>query len=313
MIRRTLLALSTHPRLFRYVRESRLARRLSLRFVAGETVDDAVAGVRALNQRGIAASMDQLGESVASAQAARATATQYTALLERIATERLAANVSIKLTALGLDIDEELCVTKVQEILGRARELGAFVRIDMEGSAYTERTITLFHECFYPAFPDNVGLVLQSYLYRTADDVEGAIARGCRVRLCKGAYREPASVAYPRKPEVDANYVRCMQRLLRAGNYPGIATHDERIIRETIRLARAEAIVPERFEFQMLYGVRRDLQERLVREGWRMRVYVPFGSYWYPYLMRRLAERPANVFFIVGNIARERMQGVKGR
>jgi proline dehydrogenase len=211
----------------------------------------------------------------------------------------------VKLTQMGLDVDEELCVETMQKILTRAREYDTFVRLDMEGSAYTERTLQLFEQRLYPAYPENVGIVLQSYLYRTAADVERAIQLKCRVRLCKGAYKEPATVAYPDKADVDANYVRCMQQLMKHANYPGLATHDETIIRAAKKFAADEKIPPERYEFQMLYGVRRDLQERLVREGYRMRVYVPFGTQWYPYLMRRLAERPANVVFIAGNIVKE--------
>ena len=306
MLRRTLLYLSNQPRLHRYVGKSKLARRMARRFVAGETLDDAVAAVRALNERRISASLDLLGESVASAADAGAASRAYLALLDRIAAERLDANVSLKLTALGLDIGDDVCLTNIEQVLVRARELGNFVRLDMEGSTYTERTLRLFTDSLFPRFPENVGIVLQSYLYRTAEDVERAIALRCRVRLCKGAYREPPTVAFPEKRDVDASYLHCMERLLRSGHYPGIATHDERIIDTTVRMARVEKISPDRFEFQMLYGVRRDLQERLVSDGWRMRVYVPYGTHWYPYLMRRLAERPANLMFVLGNIARER-------
>jgi proline dehydrogenase len=274
--------------------------------VAGETLDDAVTAVRALNARGISASLDLLGESVAGESDARATAAAYLAVLDRIAAERLAANVSLKLTSLGLDIAEELCVANMDRILTRAAEHGTFVRIDMEGSAYTERTIRLFADVLHPKFGDHTGIVLQAYLYRTGEDVDLAIQRHWRVRLCKGAYREPPAIAFPEKRDVDASFLHCMERLLRAGNYPGIATHDERIIDDTSRLARVAGIGAERFEFQMLHGVRRDLQERLVRDGWRVRVYVPYGTHWYPYLMRRLAERPANLAFVLGNVARER-------
>jgi proline dehydrogenase len=309
VLRRTLFYLSNQPRLFRYVRTSRLGRRIASRFVAGESLDDAVTAVRGLNDRHISASLDLLGESVASPEDARVATKAYVQLLDRIAAERLDANVSVKLTALGLDIATDLCVANVRQILTRARDVGNFVRLDMEGSAYTERTLTLFETCFHPEFPEQVGIVLQSYLYRTGEDVDRALQLKCRVRLCKGAYRESPAVAFPEKRDVDAAYLHCMERLLRAGNYPGIATHDERIIEDTIRLARSARISPDRFEFQMLYGVRRDLQERLVREGWGMRVYVPYGTRWYPYLMRRLAERPANVLFILGNLARERRGG----
>jgi proline dehydrogenase len=206
---------------------------------------------------------------------------------------------------MGLDISEELCISIMHEVLDRARQHHTFVRLDMESSEYTERTLRLFEQRLYPAYPENVGIVLQSYLYRTAADVERAIQLKCRVRLCKGAYKEPATVAYPEKADVDANYVRCMQDLMRHGNYPGLATHDEAIIRHAKQFAADEKIPADRYEFQMLYGVRRDLQEQLVAEGYRMRVYVPFGTQWYPYLMRRLAERPANLAFIAGNIVKE--------
>jgi proline dehydrogenase len=230
-------------------------------------------------------------------------------MLDRIHEQKLNANVSVKLTQMGLDLAEELCVAIMHDILSRARDYGNFVRVDMESSEYTERTLRLFEDRLYPSYRDNVGIVLQSYLYRTQEDVERAIALNCRVRLCKGAYKEPATVAYAEKKDVDANYVRCMQRLMLAGNYPGLATHDEAIIREAKRFAKEKGIGPERFEFQMLYGVRRDLQEQLVREGYNMRVYIPYGTQWYPYLMRRLAERPANVAFITGNVMREMLSG----
>jgi proline dehydrogenase len=219
----------------------------------------------------------------------------------------------VKLTAMGLDISEELCVSLMQDVLTRAQECNSFVRIDMESSEYTDRTLHLFEHRLYPLFRPNVGIVLQSYLYRTFTDVEYAIQLGCRVRLCKGAYKEPASVAYAEKRDVDANYVKCMQALLRHGNFPGIATHDPAMINEARRFARENDVAPNRFEFQMLYGIRRDVQERLVREGYGMRVYVPFGTQWYPYLMRRLAERPANVAFITGNVLREMMSRTNHR
>jgi proline dehydrogenase len=199
----------------------------------------------------------------------------------------------------------------MHDVLERARAHSTFVRLDMEGSAYTERTLKLFEDRLYPAYKENVGIVLQSYLYRTRSDVERALQLGCRVRLCKGAYKEPATVAFPEKKEVDANYVRCVHLLLDRGNYPGIATHDPRIINEVKRYVAEHEIDRSRFEFQMLYGVRRDLQDQLVRDGYRLRVYVPFGTQWYPYLMRRLAERPANLAFITGNVIREMIGGRK--
>jgi proline dehydrogenase len=312
MLRSALLYLSNQPQVFSFVRNNRLAKQLASRFVAGETAEQALAAVRQLNNRGATASLDLLGESVVSEGEARGTRDAYLRLLDCLYQQRLDANVSVKLTALGLDISEDLCAALMHDVLGRARDYGNFVRIDMESSAYTERTLRLFEERLYPPYKEHVGIVLQSYLYRTFADVERANQLRCRVRLCKGAYREPASVAYPNKRDVDVNYVRCMHALMLGGNYPGLATHDRRIINEAKRYAQERGIGPDRYEFQMLYGVRRDLQEVLVHEGYRMRVYVPFGTQWYPYLMRRLAERPANVAFITGNVVRE-MVSRRGR
>lgn len=309
MLRKTLLYLSNQQRIFTFVRRNRLAKRMASRFVAGETIDEALPAVRALNARGITASLDLLGESVHREDEARATAREYVRLLDRIREQGLDANVSLKLTAMGLDISEELCIANMQMVLDRAAKYGSFVRIDMESSQYTEKTLHLFEHRLYPSYQKNVGIVLQSYLRRTAADVEYANRLGCRVRLCKGAYQEPASVAFPEKRDVDENYVRCMHALMTNGNYPGLATHDERIIIDAKQFALKNAIASERYEFQMLYGVRRDLQEQLVREGYRMRVYVPFGTQWYPYLMRRLAERPANVAFMTGNVVKEMLRG----
>ena len=308
MLRKTLLYLSNQHRVFGFVRRNRLAKRMASRFVAGETIDEAMVAVRALNARGITASLDLLGESVHHEEEARATAHSYLELLDRIQQQRLDANVSLKLTAMGLDVSEELCVANMHMVLERAQEYDSFVRIDMESSQYTDRTLHMFEHRLYPSYPKNVGIVLQSYLRRTEADVELANRLKCRVRLCKGAYQEPASVAFPDKRDVDANYVRCLHTLMSEGNYPGLATHDERIIRGAKRFAADRGIASDRYEFQMLYGVRRDLQERLVREGYRMRVYVPFGTQWYPYLMRRLAERPANVAFMTGNVVKEMLK-----
>jgi proline dehydrogenase len=309
MLRKTLLYLSNQQKVFTFVRRNRLAKRMASRFVAGETIADAMVAVRALNARGITASLDLLGESVYRQEGARATAKSYLELLDRIQAEKLDANVSLKLTAMGLDVSEELCVANMQTVLDRARDYGSFVRIDMESSHYTERTLHMFEHRLYPSYPANVGIVLQSYLRRTQADVDKANRLKCRVRICKGAYQEPASVAFPDKRDVDENYIRCMRALMTDGNYPGIATHDERMIAEAKRFASEHRIPTDRYEFQMLYGVRRDLQERLVREGYRMRVYVPFGTQWYPYLMRRLAERPANVAFMTGNVVKEMLRG----
>ncbi|HMH86931.1 MAG TPA: proline dehydrogenase family protein [Gemmatimonadaceae bacterium] len=305
MLRSALLYLSDQQQIFKFVRNNRVAKSFANRFVAGETVDTALAAVARLNARGITASLDLLGESVHNEAEARVAGEAYISMIDRIHAQKADANVSVKLTAMGLDTSEDLCVAIMQKILQRSRDYGSFVRIDMESSEYTQRTLDLFEQRLYPAYRENVGIVLQSYLYRTFADVERAISIKARVRLCKGAYKEPETVAFPDKKDVDANYVRCMHELMLKGNYPGIATHDEAIIREAKRFARANDITADRYEFQMLYGVRRDLQDQLVREGYRMRVYVPFGTQWYPYLMRRLAERPANVAFLTGNMFKE--------
>jgi len=309
MLRSTLLYLSNQPRVFRFVRHNKLAKKFASRFVAGETLPEALEAVKALNAKGITASLDLLGESVNNEKEARSAANDYLGILDSIRQQNLNANVSVKLTAMGLDISEELCVAIMHDVLDRARQYDTFVRLDMESSAYTDRTLRLFEDRLYPTYRNNVGIVLQSYLYRTWSDVERAIQLKCRVRLCKGAYKEPASVAYPEKKDVDANYIKCVRELLDKGNYPGIATHDPAIINEVKRYVAEKNIDRSRFEFQMLYGVRRDLQEQLVKDGYRMRVYVPFGTQWYPYLMRRLAERPANVAFITGNVVREMIGG----
>jgi proline dehydrogenase len=308
MLRQTFLYLSDQPAIFRFVRRNPLARRFANRFVAGETLDTALQAVRQLNAKGISATLDLLGESVHNETEARAAGHEYVRMLEEIDRLKLDSNVSLKLTAMGLDVAEELCVDIVQQILERARQLGNFVRVDMESSEYTERTLRMFEDRWYPSYREHVGIVLQSYLYRTQADVEQANALAARVRLCKGAYKEPETVAFPDKADVDANYVRCAHLLLCNGNYPGLATHDDAIIRQVVEFVRKQGISPDRFEFQMLYGIRRDLQEQLVHDGWRMRVYVPFGTQWYPYLMRRLAERPANLAFIAGSVARETLR-----
>jgi len=305
MLRSAFLYLAGQQQIFKFVRNNRLAKSFAGRFVAGETLDTALAAVVKLNARGITASLDLLGESVHNEAEARRAGEAYIAMLDRIHERKADANVSVKLTAMGLDISEDLCVVIVHTILQRARDCGSFVRIDMESSEYTQRTLDLFERRLYPSYPQNVGIVLQSYLFRTFADVERAILLKARVRLCKGAYKEPETVAYPDKKDVDANYIRCMHELMLRGNYPGIATHDEAIIKEAKRFAKANDIAPDRYEFQMLYGVRRDLQDQLVREGYRLRVYVPFGTQWYPYLMRRLAERPANVAFLTGSVFKE--------
>jgi proline dehydrogenase len=305
MLRSALLYLSGQPQIFKFVRNNRLAKSFANRFVAGETLDTALTAVARLNARGITASLDLLGESVHNEAEARAAGQAYVNMLDRIYEHKADANVSVKLTAMGLDISEDLCVAIMHKILQRAREYRTFVRIDMESSEYTQRTLDLFEQRLYPSYRENVGIVLQSYLYRAYADVEHANLIKARVRICKGAYKEPETVAYPDKKDVDASYIRCMHALLKHGNYPGIATHDPAIIKEAKRFVKENQIAASRFEFQMLFGVRRDLQDQLVREGYRMRVYVPFGTQWYPYLMRRLAERPANVAFLTGNLFKE--------
>jgi proline dehydrogenase len=308
MLRAGLLWLSERPRLYRFVRRNGLASRLASRFVAGETVDTAMTALRDLNAAGISASLDLLGESVTKAAEARAARDVYLALLDRIAAAGADANVSVKLTQMGFDIDAPACVENLRAIISRARTLGSFARLDMEGSAYTQRTLDLFTGTLYPEFGNATGVVLQSYLRRTGEDLDAMIALGARVRLCKGAYKEPPEVAFPDKRDVDANFVACMERLLDRGNYPGLATHDERIITHAKAFAKGRGIEPSRFEFQMLYGVRRDLQHALRAAGYNVRVYVPFGDHWYPYLMRRLAERPANIGFFLGNVVKESLR-----
>ena len=309
MIRNLLLYLSSQQRVFKFVRKNRLAKHFASRFVAGETVTEALAAVQELNAKGITASLDLLGESVSNEREARGARDAYLQMLDRIHEANANANVSVKLTAMGLDIDQELCIAITQDILTRAQTYDSFVRIDMESSEYTDTTLRMFEDRLYPTFKANVGVVLQSYLYRTFADIEHMNAMRARVRICKGAYKEPPAVAYPDKKDVDANYVKCMHALMLNGNYPGIATHDPAMIDEAKRFAKEHAITSDRYEFQMLYGVRRDLQEGLVKEGYRVRCYVPFGTQWYPYLMRRLAERPANVAFITGNVVREAFHG----
>ncbi len=305
MFRAPLIWLSRQKTIFQFVRNNGFAKRAASRFVAGETVETACAAVAALNAQGITASLDVLGESVEREAEARETGRQYIHLLDEIARRKLDANVSVKLTALGQDISDALCEEITRSILDRARELGTFVRLDMEGSDYTQRTLDFFEQRLFGDYGDHVGIVLQSMMRRTPQDTAWAVEKQCRVRICKGAYLEPATVAFPDKKDVDRTFVESSKTLVKQGRYPGLATHDEKIITELCLWAKASGIAPDRFEFQMLNGVRRDLQEKIVRDGWRLRVYVPFGTQWYPYLMRRLAERPANIWFIAGNVLRE--------
>lgn len=306
MMRTTLLWLSRQQSIFNFVRRNRLARGFASRFVPGETLDEALAVTRDLRSRGIAVTLDLLGESVESPAEAEAARDTYIDILRAMQREGFEVNASLKPTQMGLDIDPALYQASIRAILDVARETDGFVRIDMESSAYTQRTLDFFEE-LAPAFIGQTGVVIQAALRRSTADIERLIALGARVRLCKGAYLEPPSVAYPDKKDVDAHYIRLMERLLTDGNFPGIATHDEAMIEHARRFVAENGIAPDRFEFQMLYGVRRDLQDALVREGFRMRIYLPFGSQWYPYLMRRLAERPANITFILGNVIKEGM------
>ena len=278
---------------------------MSQRFVAGTAVEDALAVTKKVNDMGMSVSLDNLGENVTNADEARQSAELYRQLLAQIAARNLNANISLKLTHMGLDVQESLAHELVYALVQQAAAQRSFVRVDMEGSAYTQRTLEFVHELHrQPGNAGCVGAVIQSYLYRSEKDVTELLAKGIRIRLCKGAYNEPPEVAFPKKADVDANYVKLMKLLLKSGIYHGIATHDPKMIEATKDFARAENIPPDAFEFQMLYGVRRDLQQELVRQGWRMRVYIPFGTEWYPYLMRRLAERPANVLFIARNLFR---------
>ena len=308
MLKGTLLYLANRRPVYRLVMRHDLLRGLTQRYVAGEELADGIVVAETLNTQGLMASLDHLGESVSSGAAARRAVGAYLEALEAIAAEQVDANISLKLTQLGLDFSREMCVAHLRKILERAQELNTFVRIDMESSAYTQRTLDVHRELWNAGFR-NVGVVLQAYLYRTAADVERAIEQGAQVRLCKGAYLEPSRVAYADKAEVDANYGRLMERLLLAGNHPAIATHDERLINRVLEIVRTRDIQPDRFDFEMLFGVRRDLQLRLVSSGYRVRVYLPYGREWYPYLVRRLAERPANLGFFVRSLLAEALAG----
>jgi proline dehydrogenase len=284
--------------------ENAVLRPMVLRFVAGEHLSDAVAVVRGLNARGIRASFAHLGENTTDREGARTAALAYVDSLRAIAADDLDANISVKLTAMGLDIADSVAEENLGVVLDAARAQGTFVRVDMEGSLYTGRTLELV-EHMWAAGYDNVGPVIQAYLYRSAADVERLVRQDMRVRVCKGAYNEAPNIAFRRKRDTDRNYVRLMEVLVEHGTYPAIATHDEAIIAHAREFTRARGIGQERFEFQMLYGVRRDVQERLVAAGYNVRVYVPYGAQWYPYLVRRLAERPANLAFVLGNVARD--------
>jgi proline dehydrogenase len=307
MLRAFFVRLSENPSLRSFAESSSLGRRVSGRFVAGTEIADAVRATQAVNRASMSVTIDNLGENVANPDEARHSAQLYHQILDAIATQRLNANISLKLTHMGLDVDERLAREIVSGLVAKAASMDppGFVRVDMEGSPYTQRTLDFVHELH--AMPGNanaVGTVIQAYLKRSESDVEKLLAERIRIRLCKGAYKESAEIAFPLKSDVDANYVKLMKVLMKSGIYHGMATHDERIIQQAQAFAVREKLSRDSFEFQMLYGIRRDLQRKLARDGWRVRIYIPFGSEWYPYFMRRLGERPANVLFIARNLLR---------
>ena len=307
MLRALFLSLSESRRLRALAESSSIGHRLSGRFVAGTRVEDALRATQAVNQAGMTVSVDNLGESVTNPDEARHSAQLYHQMLDEIAARGLKANVSLKLTHMGLDVDEALARELVSGLVAKAAGMkpANFVRVDMEGSAYTEHTLRFVHELHgQPGNQGCVGAVIQSYMRSAEQDVAKLLAAGIRIRLCKGAYKEPEEIAFQKKSEVDANYVKLLKILLKSGVYHGLATHDENIINLAKEFAIQENIPRDSFEFQMLYGIRRDLQRKLVKDGWGMRVYIPFGTEWYPYLMRRLAERPANALFIAKNLFR---------
>ena len=307
MLRALFISLSESHWLRAVAERSSIGQKFSSRFVAGTQVEDVLRATRTVNESGLSVSIDNLGENVTNADEARASAQLYHQLLDDIAAQKLNANISLKLTHMGLDVDEKLARDQVAGLVAKAAAMNPrnFVRVDMEGSQYTQRTLDFVCELHrVPANQGCVGTVIQSYMRRSECDVEQLLAEGIRIRLCKGAYKEPPEIAFQPKSEVDANYVKLMKILMKSKVYHGLATHDEKIINQAKSFATKERISRDAFEFQMLHGIRRDLQQGLVRDGWRMRVYIPFGTEWYPYLMRRLAERPANVLFIAKNLLR---------
>lgn len=303
MLRSTLLFLSERETPRKILASLPAGRRLAARFIAGEDLESALQVVRRLNDEGFDATLDYLGESVHHREGAAAAARVYCSILDRLAATRLRSNISIKLTQLGLDIGAEVAHRNLATIWQAAAAHQIFVRIDMESSAYTQATLRVFHEASAPR--DVLGVVIQSYLFRSAKDTDDLLAEGARIRLVKGAYKEPANIAYPEKADVDGSFVRLMQRLLSSSGYHAIATHDPAMIRATCDYARDKGMANDRFEFQMLYGIRRDLQQQLMRQGYRVRIYVPYGRQWYSYFMRRLAERPANLLFVLRNLFRK--------
>jgi proline dehydrogenase len=308
VLRAFFISLSESRGLRAVAERSAIGRRLSSRFVAGTQPEDVLRATRAVNQSGPSVSIDNLGENVTNANEAHSSAQLYHQLLDDIAAQKLNANISLKLTHMGLDVDPDLARDLVTALVAKAAAMTPpnFARIDMEGSPYTQRTLDFVHELHrQPGNRGCVGAVIQSYMRRSEKDVQKLLADGIRIRLCKGAYKETAEIAFQQKSEVDENYVKLMKMLMKSNVYHGLATHDENIINQAKAFAAQEGIPRDVFEFQMLYGIRRDLQQSLVREGWRMRVYIPFGTEWYPYLMRRLAERPANAIFIAKNLFRK--------
>lgn len=303
MLRRSLLYLSEQSWLRKWMENSPISRRLTSRFVAGRTLAEGIRVLHKLSTERILSTLDYLGENVTSLEDATRSEYSYLSALAEIEKARLPATVSIKLTQFGLDFSEAACRSKVLGLVEHASKVGSGVEVDMESSAYTDRTLKLVTE-LHAIFPGCVRAVIQAYLYRSEEDIGMLSDRKIPVRLCKGAYHEPVSVAFARKTEVDANYVKLMKLLLAAGAYPAIASHDEKIVRELVRHTREQRIPADRFEFQMLYGIRRDLQRDLVSQGFRLRLYVPYGDAWYPYFMRRLAERPANLLFLAKNLVR---------
>ena len=308
MLRALFIRLSESRSLREAAERSSIGQLVAARFVAGTQVEDALRAAQAVNRLGQSVSVDNLGENVTNAEEARASAQLYHQLLDEIAVRKLDANISLKLTHMGLDVDENLARELVTGLVAKAAGMTPpnFVRVDMEGSLYTQRTLDFVHELHrVPAHRGRVGAVIQSYMRRAESDIEKLLAEGIRIRLCKGAYKEPPDIAFQKKSEVDANYVKLMKILIKSGIYHGLATHDEHIIKQARSFATSENIPRDAFEFQMLYGIRRNLQQSLVKKGWRMRVYIPFGTEWYPYFMRRLAERPANAWFILRNLLRK--------
>jgi proline dehydrogenase len=300
--RSALIWLSGHEGLKDFATRFSFFKKLTTRFVAGETIDEVIPYIREINAENCTASFDHLNESVNNAEEANKEVEEYLRILQQIEATRIRSNVSIKLTQFGLEFDQELAYKNARRVVVDAHQRGNFVRVDMEGSNATQATIDIFKRLRSEFDLNDVGIVLQSYLRRTYDDAKELVKLPARIRICKGAYSEPPEVAFPDKKDVDDNYVKVMQLLLSSGVYHGIATHDPKMIDATIDFATKEGIGKEKFEFQMLYGIRRDLQRQLARDGYNMRVYVPYGKHWYPYFMRRLAERPANIWFVMKNV-----------